>query len=309
MGQPPQNNPLTISGPTNLTISSGESGVDAQYTATKNNVTWSVTVVDEGSLIEGEYTVFIDQQGQLVVEIAEGVMIPPGGTTLSLEVQAQIGNGGGSGNLATLAVDVVIAEGTIPCFVAGTKILTERGQVAVEDLLLGDLVLNPDGWPNPIVWIGSRKLSEAQLRMAPHLCPIKICRDAFGPGQPSRDLFVSPHHRIVLEGWRAEVLFGVREVFAHAVHLIDNDRVMKVRPKGGVHYYHFALERHEVVVSEGLKTESMLPAEIAMRSVSPEARAELLDLFPEMTPRLGIDPTQAALRVLKRSEARLYAVR
>jgi len=62
-----------------------------------------------------------------------------------------------------------------------------------------------------------------------------------------------------------------------------------------------------VVVSEGLKTESMLPAEMALKSVQPEARAELLEILPESVARTSIDPTQAALRVLTKAEARLYS--
>ena len=309
MGRPPQSGPLTITGPTELTISSGESTVSAQYVASKsgNNLSWDVVVSDDGGLAPDQYFVFIDQQGLLTIEIYPDVVIPEGGITISLEVRAQIGNGSGSGNSASLGVDVFIEEGVIPCFVAGTRISTARGEVPVEELLVGDFVLNSEGWSNPIVWIGSRKLSEAELALAPHLRPVKIRRDAFGAGRPYVDLFVSPQHRIVLDGWKVEVLFGVAEVFAHASHLIDNELILETLPCDEVHYYHFVLERHEVVVSEGLKTESMLPAGMALKSVQPEARAELLEILPESVARTSIDPTQAALRVLTKAEARLYS--
>lgn len=56
-------------------------------------------------------------------------------------------------------VDIV----TVPCFAAGTMIRTPAGDVAIETLRVGELVMTLDGGPQPVRWIGSRKLTVADL--------------------------------------------------------------------------------------------------------------------------------------------------
>jgi hypothetical protein len=77
-----------------------------------------------------------------------------------------------------------------PCFVAGTRIATDRGEVAVESLRPGDrAVALRAGRFATIAWLGHCRVACAAAR-GPDVWPVRIAADAFAPGQPARDLLL-----------------------------------------------------------------------------------------------------------------------
>ena len=65
-------------------------------------------------------------------------------------------------------------ENVIPCFTPGTLIATPRGEVAVEELRVGDKIITRDNGMQEIRWLGRRDLSWSDLAAAPHLKPILV---------------------------------------------------------------------------------------------------------------------------------------
>lgn len=185
---------------------------------------------------------------------------------------------------------------SVPCFVAGTRIETPAGPVPVESLRPGDLVLTRDDGPQPLRWIGKRRVA-AQGDFA----PVFIAADTFGQ---HGDLLVSPLHRVLIRDCLAELLFGEAEVLVAARDLVNGRSVRRV--EGGlVDYVHILFDRHQVVSSEGLHTESYLPGPQTAHSFEADILAEICALFPEIDPRSGQGYSPAARRTLKRYEARL----
>ncbi|WP_374394641.1 Hint domain-containing protein [Tabrizicola sp.] len=190
----------------------------------------------------------------------------------------------------------------IVCFTAGTRILAERGPVAVETLVPGDLVVTRDNGLQPLRWVGSRQLSHAELLAQPQMRPVRIGPGAlFGAG-PASPLLVSPQHRVLVEGARAELYFGETEVLAPAKHLVGLPGVSRECPVEGVTYVHILFDRHEIVLSNGLWTESFQPAERTLNALDAAVRAEVLELFPELGGEAAAFP--AARMSLKAHEAR-----
>ena len=175
----------------------------------------------------------------------------------------------GNGAISLTLVDVT------PCFCAGTEIATPTGARKVETLMAGDLVLTADGTARPILWIGSTRISEAALRANPACRPIVIAANAFGPGSPATDLHVSPQHRVMVEDPLCELLFGEAAVLVPARFLVDRLAEVAV-PSRDVHYFHILLEDHDMVLSNGLVTESFQPARrmIDVMDVASSARLE-----------------------------------
>ncbi|MDB5665293.1 Hint domain-containing protein [Cypionkella sp.] len=170
----------------------------------------------------------------------------------------------------------------VPCFTAGTMILTRSGEVAVEDLRVGDLVLTVDNGFRPIRWIGRRRLSPRQLELSPQLRPIRIEAGALGNDLPVRPLTVSPQHRCLIRSEIARRISGEREVLVAAKHLLSVDGVSIVDDGTPVTYVHLLLDAHELLISEGTPTESFFVGPMAMSGVSASDRLEIMSLFPAL---------------------------
>lgn len=188
----------------------------------------------------------------------------------------------------------MVNASSIPCFVAGTLIATPDGERPAEDLMPGDLVLTQDDGPQPLRWIGTRTVAATGK-----FAPIHIRANTFGE---HRDLLVSPLHRVLIRDNLAEILFGEAEVLVAARDLV-NDATVTRREGGQVEYVHLMFDRHQVIFSEGLETESYLPGPQTCESFEAETIAEICAIFPEIDPKTGQGYSQAARRTLKRFEA------
>ncbi|MGH9206208.1 MAG: Hint domain-containing protein, partial [Acidimicrobiales bacterium] len=154
----------------------------------------------------------------------------------------------GPNNAATAAP---IGNGVFSvCFARGTHILTTRGEIAVEALAEGDMVVTvADGQPvpRPVTWLGERRINIAAHPRPVTVAPIRIRRGAFAPGVPKRDLLLSPDHCLFID---AKLI--------PAKLLVNGMTITPERAARSVHYYHVELERHAVLVAEDLPVESYL---------------------------------------------------
>jgi len=135
----------------------------------------------------------------------------------------------------------------LPCFAAGTRITTERGETAVESLCVGERVRTMLGkrW-EAVKWIGYRRV-DCRHHPEPHkVWPVRIAAGTFGLGMPLRDLFLSPDHAVFVY----DVLIPVKYLINHrSIEQVVTDEVV---------YYHIELARHDVLLAEGLPSESYL---------------------------------------------------
>lgn len=137
--------------------------------------------------------------------------------------------------------------GEVACFAAGTYISTDRGDVPVESLRVGDCVkLKLAGGSGTIRWLGHR---HTRCRRHPHpqtVCPIRVHANAFGLGTPVRDLLLSPDHAIFVDG----DLIPVR-------YLVNGATIVQEAVES-ITYWHVELPAHGVIFANGLPCESYL---------------------------------------------------
>ncbi len=191
------------------------------------------------------------------------------------------------------------------CFSSDTLIATPQGALPIGRLSAGDVILTRDNGPQEILWKGQTVLSGPALRRHPYLRPVRIRRSALLESLPTEDLCVSPAHRIMLTGPRAQALFGCDEVLVRARDLIDYDAITVDIALHGVIYVHLLLEVHQIIFANGVATESFHPAlapASALRRHSQELRAIAQDW---LTAPSSYGPT--ARRCLAAGEAALMA--
>lgn len=194
------------------------------------------------------------------------------------------------------------------CFTPGTRIRTDTGDIAIENIREGDRVQTKDDGLQEVLWIGQKRLSGARLYAMPELRPVRLRQGALGIDRPDEDLIVSPNHRMLVTGAKARALFNTDEVFVAARDLIDDASVLRDHSLSEVTYVHLLLPRHEVVIANGLETESFHPAGAALGSVDPDERARLLSMIPD----IASDPAHYgayARRALTQAEAAILSSR
>ena len=190
---------------------------------------------------------------------------------------------------------------TVPCFAAGTLIVTAEGPKPVEEIRIGDKVLTRDDGFQPVRWAGSRALDAGYLARNPDFAAVLITAGALGNALPRRDLRVSPGHRILLSGYQAEMLFGEREVLVAASDLVGQPGItQESRP---VTYVHIMFDSHQIIDSEGAWSESFQPADVTLNGLDTQQRDELLALFPELATQHGQRSYITARKVLARHES------
>lgn len=261
----------------------GESNGGYTFSGVSNPLFGSVV----GNPVDGTYTFTVDRDAVLASGSDQVVNFTVTGVdTLGTQTD-------------TVSITLLI------CVARGTLIETPCGPVPVETLAAGDLVTTLDQPPQPVRWIGSRQVSSAELRTDPALFPVRIKQGALGPQRPNRDLLVTQNHRIFLEDWRAELLFGEPQVLVPAKALLNDVTIVRDYSVDEVEYFHILFDDHHVIFTDGAPTESLHPGNYTMSAMSPEAKEELGRLVPQLdspegygaTARHGLKPWEGQMLI------------
>ena len=169
----------------------------------------------------------------------------------------------------------------IACFTLGTRILTPRGEVPIEDLRAGDLVMTVGAGPQPIRWIGRTQIGTERLAARPELRPIRLRRALTGA---DRDLLVSPQHAMLVGGKLVRAKHMVKAGWRGA-------RI--ARGRKSVTYVHLLMSRHELVYAEGVPSESLYPGPFALQGMERDAIREIRAEFPDLSTETTRSQTEA----------------
>jgi len=179
----------------------------------------------------------------------------------------------------------------VACYAAGTAILTPNGEIAVEVMRRGDLVMTvEDGClvPRPVVWAGVRVID---LDRRGSSAPIQFHVGALGPNRPHRDLWLSPDHALFIDG-----------VLIPASLLVNGVTIVQDRTPRAITYHHIELDEHGVLLAEGVEAESYLDTDNHAGFRDPDAATFLNPDF-RTGRHLGRWETDACAPLIVRPEA------
>ncbi len=130
------------------------------------------------------------------------------------------------------------------CFCGGALIATPAGEVPVERLAVGDMVMTNAGHMRPIVWIGVGRVLATQGRRTA-ATPVIVRKGALADNVPHQDLRVTKGHSLYLD----DALIPVGLLINQRSILWD-DRAQEVE------LYHIELASHDVLLANGSPAES-----------------------------------------------------
>jgi len=144
-------------------------------------------------------------------------------------------------------VDVASLADPLLCFLAGTRVRTPLGEMPVDALKRGDLVLTTQGCAMPVCWIGRQTVSTTfadPLRVL----PIRIKAGALGLHVPSRDLLLSPDHAVL-----------VGDILIQASALVNGTSIVReTNVPTTLSYYHIELDDHSLILAENTPAETFV---------------------------------------------------
>ncbi len=206
----------------------------------------TINLGSQGNVIDLSTTPFVSG-AYATVESTAKLDVVDGNNIISLNVDL---GGSFSGETFYLSSDGVngtdIAEPVVPCFRRDTCITTPTGEVLVQKLMIGDLVLNVAGESKPIRWIGRRKYIKP-FPKNPDVMPVLIRADALQERVPIRDLYISPLHALYVDGF-----------LIPAGALVNGVSIQHLTNIEEIEYFHIEMAEHDIILAEKAAAETFI---------------------------------------------------
>jgi hypothetical protein len=130
------------------------------------------------------------------------------------------------------------------CFCIDTLIETPAGQVKVQDLAVGQIVMTRSGVARPITWIGTGAVLAIRGQRGA-ATPVIVHKGALADNVPTHDLRVTKGHSLYID----HVLIPVEFLINHrSIEWDDWAQEVKL--------FHIELETHDVLIANGAAAES-----------------------------------------------------
>lgn len=172
-------------------------------------------------------------------------------------------------------VAVAAVDAPFVCFDASTQIRTRKGDIRVDRLVSGDEVMTLDHGYQQLVWVG-----HSQMRGTDANAPVVFHNSKTG----DEYLSVSQQHRMLVTGPMVQQMCGQHQALIAAKHLVNNDTI-RIKPRSRVHFVHILCNAHELVLANGVWSETLYLGPRSLSVLSDSARSDFSRKCPEIFAR------------------------
>lgn len=175
---------------------------------------------------------------------------------------------------------IPLFENAFSAFAHGTAIQTDKGDIAVEDLQPGDMIIKSNGKAAPLVWIGSSNFVPAESGKRVPL--VRTMADSLGQGRPLGFLTFGPSARILHTPSRLRGGIHNQQMLTLMRDLVDGVNIIEIAPPTPVRLYHICLQKHATINVSGIEVETFHPGLNTLRHLPIHLRDKFLGLFPHI---------------------------
>ncbi|WP_367160221.1 Hint domain-containing protein [Kozakia baliensis] len=240
-------NKVSFDGSQNTVVFTGyENSIGTEFDNVSANTRFAINVDSHEKPVSAAYSENADGSYQLAIKLDNGKTL----TLTNVHTASGFTPGNVSFSTDSKGDWIISTASTDVCFLSGTMIRTDRGDVAVEELQIGDMVAVVDGDAEyrAVTWVGHQDvvadLSQADAEAG---LPVRVVAGAIGENLPSRDLLITPEHSLYIDGR-----------FVPARMLVNGMSIFYDRSVVSYRYHHVETEQHSVILAENLPTESYL---------------------------------------------------
>ena len=209
--------------------------------------------------------------------------------------------------IVSVPILTTLIPGPIPLCLAGeTLVSTREGRKEARTIVVGDEVWTKDNGYQAVRWVGKKSLDTAYLALHQQHVPVVFEPGSLGGGLPSRQMTLSPLHRLLISTAEISLMFGDDTVLVAAREMVNGSTIRFDRERTSVDYIHLMFDRHEIIEAEGSLVESFHPNERSLSVLDHQVRKELFELFPELQ-NISARPVTHARQNLKAHEGVLAA--
>jgi hypothetical protein len=137
------------------------------------------------------------------------------------------------------------------------------------------MVLTNEAGAQPLSWVASRTVEASGIN-----CPVRILEGHFGA---TRDIVVSPNHRILIQHPCLEMFFGEPSVLVWAKNLTRGPGAEWDTGFDKITYVHVLFDQHYTLRTSGLCSESYHPGPETLTSADRFTKAHLHRTFPALS--------------------------
>jgi hypothetical protein len=167
----------------------------------------------------------------------------------------------------------------------GALLRTDRGVVAIEDILPGDKVKTVTNDFQTVFWRGAMTLMpNAPGQDARMGKLIRFSADSLGIGRPMSDLLLSPSARLFQHSLALQRVTGHTAAFVPAVDFLDWVNIVEVQPQAPVQVFQLGFAAHERIAVNGVEVDSQNPG--ARHELG--LRGDMLDLYLGLFPHIEL---------------------